>query len=148
MVAGRPPVPNEVKRKRGTARPDRVPAAATVVALPQAVGVPDLPVDFGLAAQRLWGRIWQNGITWISPQSDIEAAENACRLTDDLERARNRYRATTDPADGRMVVQLDAAMSAALGRLGFDPASRTKLGVAEVKVQSEFEKLMTRRAAK
>jgi hypothetical protein len=78
----------------------------------------------------------------------MSAAENACRLVDDLERARSRYRATTDPSDGRMVVQLDAALSAALGRLGFDPASRTKLGVAEVKKQSEFEKLMSKRAAK
>lgn len=145
MPAGRPPVPNEVKRRRGTARPDRVPAVSSVVALPMAAGVPECPEDFGLAARGLWGRVWQAGITWVSPLSDIEAAEQACRLADDLVVARRRYRATSDPSDGRMVAAFDASLAAALGRLGFDPAARTRLGVAEVKRQSKLEELIAKR---
>ncbi|MGV9536572.1 hypothetical protein ACWEU6_21770 [Streptosporangium sandarakinum] len=138
---GRPPVPNEVKRKRGTARPDRTPDVATVVALPMADGVPEHPVDFGLEARRLWERIWQTGITWVSPTSDAEAAEQACRLADDIALARERYRATRDPADGRMVATFHRELAAALGALGFDPASRTRLGVAEVTRVSKLEAL-------
>ncbi len=147
MPAGRPPVPNEIKRKRGTARADRTPPVSTVVALPMAEGVPECPEDFGLAARGLWVRAWAEGITWISPKSDMEAVEQACRLADDLEVARRRYRATTDPSDGRMVSTFDSQLAAALGRLGFDPSARTKLGVAEVRRQSKLEELIAKRKA-
>ncbi|MER7126760.1 hypothetical protein [Micrococcus luteus] len=139
--AGRPPVPNEIKRRRGTARPDRTPDVATVVALPMADGIPEHPTDFGLEAKRLWERIWQDGVTWISPKSDAEAAEQACRLADDIAVARERYRATREPADGRMVATFHRELAAALGALGFDPASRTRLGVAEVTRVSKLEAL-------
>lgn len=142
---GRPPVPNEVKRRRGTARPDRVPSVAAVVALPMAEGIPEPPADFGLEARRLWERVWQAGITWIAPTSDAEAAEQACRLADDVAIARERYRATRDPADGRMVATFHRELSAALASLGFDPASRTRLGVAEVTRVSKLEALRAKR---
>jgi hypothetical protein len=110
-----------------------------------AEGVPEHPADFGLEARRLWGRIWQAGITWVSPTSDAEAAEQACRLADDLSVARTRYRATTDPADGRMVATLHRELASALSLLGFDPASRTRLGVAEVTRVSKLEALRAKR---
>lgn len=138
---GRPPVPNEIKRKRGTARPDRVPKQGDVVALPAADGVPDYPADLGLEGRRLWDRAWQAGITWISPKSDLTAVEHACRLADDIAVARERYRATRDPADGRMVATFQRELATALGTLGFDPASRTRLGVAEVTRVSKLEAL-------
>ena len=147
---GRPPKPLEQKRRTGrTPHTDSggrpLPKSAEIVALPMAQGVPDVPVDFGLEARRLWERVWATGITWISPLSDMEAAEQACRLADDLEVARRRYRATTDPADGRMVKQFDEALAAALSRLGFDPTARARLGVAEVKRASALEELIAKR---
>ena len=142
---GRPPVPNEIKRKRGTARPDRVPKRGEVVALPAADGAPDYPADLGLEGRRLWDRSWQAGIAWISPHSDLTAVEHACRLADDLAVARKRYRATTDPADGRMVATLSRELASALASLGFDPASRTRLGVAEVTRVSKLEALRASR---
>lgn len=138
---GRPPVPNEIKRKRGTARPDRTPKVGEVVALPAADGAPDYPADLELEGRRLWDRAWQQGITWISPQSDMTAVEHACRLADDLAVARRRYRATSDPSDGRMVATLNRELATSLGSLGFDPASRTRLGVAEVTRVSKLEAL-------
>lgn len=150
---GRPPKPLEQKRRSGRTpstdsggRP--LPEPATVVALPMAAGVPDSPIDFGLEARRLWERVWAAGITWISPDSDIEAAEQACRLADDIEIARDRYRATRDPGDGRLVVQFSKALADALGSLGFDPASRSRLGVAEVKRASALDELIARRATR
>lgn len=142
---GRPPVPTEIKRKRGTARPDRTPAEGTVVHLPMADGTPACPADFGLEGRRLWERIWQAAITWVSPTSDAEAAEQACRLADDLVVARERYRATRDPADGRMVATFHRELASALSSLGFDPAARTRLGVAEVTRVSKLEALRAKR---
>lgn len=150
---GRPPKPLEQKRRTGrTANTDsggrRLPDPATVVALPMAVGVPEAPMDFGLEARGLWSRVWGAGITWISPDSDMEAAEQACRLADDIEIARERYRATRDPGDGRMVVQFSKALTDALAALGFDPTSRSRLGVAEVKRASALDELIARRASR
>lgn len=147
---GRPPKPLEQKRRTGRA-PGRdsggrkLPELATVTPLPMAEGTPDPPDDLGLDGRRLWGRVWASAITWISPDSDMEAVEAACRLADDVAVARRRYRATTDPADGRMVVQLDAALTGALSRLGFDPTARSRLGVAEVKRASALDDLLARR---
>ncbi|WP_170200651.1 hypothetical protein [Prauserella endophytica] len=116
-----------------------------MVALPMADGVPDMPADFGLDAMRLWERVWQDGITWVSPKSDMEAVEQACRLADDIAVARQRYRATTDPKDGQMVVKLDTALAQALSRIGFDPTARSRLGIAEVKRVSKLEELLAQR---
>lgn len=143
---GRPPKPTEVKRRTGNPGKRQLPEPATVVALPMAHGVPEPPTDFGLEARRLWERVWGDGITWISPASDQEAAEQACRLADDIEIARERYRATRDPGDGRMVVQFSKALTDALSALGFDPTSRSRLGVAEVKRASALDELIARRA--
>lgn len=150
---GRPPKPLEQKRRTGrTPTTDsggrKLPEASAVVALPMAPGVPEPPLDFGLEARRLWDRVWAAGITWISPLSDMEAAEQACRLADDLEIARDRYRATRDPADGRMVKGFDEALAGALSRLGFDPTARARLGVAEVKRASALDELIARRASR
>lgn len=138
---GRPPVPTEVKRARGTDRPDRTPIAGTVVAMPAAREVPACPDDFREDAARLWGRAWDAAITWLSPHSDIEAVEQACRLADDLAIARARYRESLAPDDGRLVATFQKELHAAMAALGFDPASRTRLGVAEVTRVSKLQKL-------
>jgi len=136
-----------VGRANGTKKADGrpLPEVASVTALPMADGVPEPPVDLLLDGRRLWERAWGAAITWLSPDSDMEAVEQACRVADDLAAARRRYRATTDPADGRMVVQLSKAMTDALSVLGFDPTARSRLGVAEVKRASALEELIARR---
>lgn len=149
----RPPKPLEQKRMTGRS-PGRdsggrkLPEVASVVALPMADGVPDPPSDLLLDGRRLWERAWGAAITWLSPDSDMEAVENACRLADDLAVARHRYRATSDPSDGRIVVQLAKSVSDALSVLGFDPTARSRLGVAEVKRASALEQLIATRQAR
>lgn len=151
---GRPPKPAEhhrlVGRANGTKKADGrpLPEVANVTALPMADGVPDPPADLLLDGQRLWNRAWGAAITWLSPDSDMETVEQACRLADDLASARRRYRATTDPSDGRIVVQLSKSLSDALSALGFDPTSRSRLGVAEVKRASALEQLIASRHAR
>lgn len=149
----RPPKPLEQKRLTGRS-PGRdsggrkLPEVSTVVALPMADGVPDPPSDLLLDGRRLWDRAWGAAITWLSPDSDMETVEQACRLADDVAAARKRYRATTDPSDGRLVVQLSKSLADALSALGFDPTSRSRLGVAEVKRASALEQLIATRQAR
>lgn len=142
---GRPPVPTEVKRRRGTARSDRVPAVAEVTILPMAGGVPDPPDDLGLPGRRLWGRAWAEAVTWLSFDSDSEQVEEAARLADDLDSARRRYRATTGPGDARVIVALSKQFTEALSALGFNPTSRTRLGVAEVKAVDAIDRILSRK---
>ena len=145
-VRGRPPKPLEIKRRTGRTpgtdsggRP--LPALADVVHLPQADGMPDFPADLDQAGQDLWRRIWQEGITWISPKSDMQAAEEACRAADDVAAARRRYRATTDPKDAAALVSLGKRLDDALSMLGFNPTARSRLGVAEVTRVSKLDAL-------
>lgn len=142
---GRPPVPIEVKRRRGTARPDRTPAPSNVVALPPANGVPPYPADLGLDGRRLWDRAWNAALTWIALGTDAEQIEETARLADDLAAARKRYRATTDPADLRALVAASKQFTDALSALGFNPTARARLGVAEVKRVSALERLVAER---
>jgi phage terminase small subunit len=116
--------------------------------LPQADGMPDFPDELGEAGQTMWRRIWADGITWISPQTDIAVAEEACRAIDDVAAARKRYRATTDPKDARVLVALGKRLDDALSQLGFNPTARSRLGVAEVKRASALDELLERRASR
>jgi hypothetical protein len=137
-------VPAEVKRARGTARPDRMPKLAAVAPLPPAERLPDAPADFGPDALRLWHMAWGTAITWLSPHSDIEIVEQTCRLADDLSIARDRYRETAEPKEGRLVATFSRELVSALASLGFDPAARSRLGVTEVTRVSKLAALRER----
>jgi len=145
---GRPPKPAELKRAQGNPGRRKLPELAVVQTLPMAITIPDAPADLGKDGLELWGRAWSMAITWLSPDSDLSAIENACRAADDLTIARARYRATTEPADARAVVALTKSLSDALASLGFDPTSRSRLGVAEVKRASALDNLIAKRQAK
>lgn len=143
---GRPPKPVEQHRQLGTYRPDRhAPSQGNVAPLRAASDAPEPPVELLLEGRALWERAWASAITWLSPDSDWDAVVEACQLADDVSQARRRYRATSDPADARAVVALSKELQACLGHLGFNPAARARLGVAEVKQASALEQLMARR---
>jgi hypothetical protein len=144
MTAGRPPKPAEVKRRLGN--PGKRQLSETVIVLPMAAGVPDPPEDLGLAGRHLWSKAWAGAVTWLSPDSDAVALESACRLADDLQIARKRYRVTSDPKDARVVVAFAEQRARSLARLGFDPTARSQLGVAEVKKLSKLDELRVRHA--
>lgn len=154
MPRGRPPAPIEHHRRVGRAggrkkadgRP--LPVLAEVVVLPQAENMPDLPDGLAEDGHGLWRRIWQDGITWISAQTDIAQAEEACRALDDVQAARRRYRATTDPSDARALVALGKRLDEALSALGFTPTARSRLGVAEVRRVSALDELIAKRGAR
>lgn len=145
---GPKPKPTEVLKATGTYRADRRPApiTATVTTLPAAPGVPEPPVELGLEGRALWARAWSSAITWLSPDSDWDAIVQTCALADDIAIARAAYRATRDPAHARVIASLSRELMKALAALGFDPTSRSRLGVAEVKAMTALEKLAAKRA--
>jgi 5-methylthioribose kinase len=53
--------------------------------------------------------------------------------------------ATTEPADAKAYVAINKAYTDALTSLGFDPISRSRLGVAEVRAATSIDKLLERR---
>lgn len=123
-----------------------MPKESNVIALPAAVGVPDLPAGLGVDGRRLWEQIWTAGAIWISPQTDSLAVQLACETADALAIARERFgerKATAQ--DGRLVVALSKEFRDTLSALGFDPTARTRLGVAEVKKASAIDQLLERR---
>lgn len=145
--------PRPVEARRLTARRPgtdsggrKLPDPAAVVALPPAVGVPDVPAALLVDGRRLWERVWTSGAVWLSPATDGTLVEQVCLLTDDLALARERYRATRDAGDLRVVVAAEKQLTSMLGALGFDPTSRGRLGVAEVKAASALDQLLDRRA--
>ncbi len=150
---GRPPAPLEhhrrVGRAGGTKKADGrpMPLVGEVISLPMADGMPDYPADLGDPGKEMWRRIWQDGLSWISPKTDIAAAEEAARAADDVAAARRRYRATTDPKDATALVNLGKRFDLALSQLGFNPTARSRLGVAEVKRVSALDKLLERKAS-
>jgi hypothetical protein len=84
-------------------------------------------------------------ITWLSPVSDIDAIYNASSLADATEAARSKYMATLESADAKAYVAINKAYTDALSSLGFDPISRSRLGVAEVRAATSIDKLLERR---
>lgn len=148
MTAGRPPKPNELKRALGNPGKRPLPELAVVHSLAPALSTPEPPADLGKAGIRLWERAWDAAIQWLSPQSDREAIENAARLADVVELARSKYLATHEAADARAFVAVNKAFTDSLSSLGFDPTSRSKLGVAEIKAVSALDKLVAKREAR
>jgi len=147
---GRPPKPAEIKRVTGRTpghdsggRP--LPELANITILSMADQTPEAPSMLGDEGKIFWTRIWDNAITWLSPSSDLSAIENAARLADAVSAARTKYMATLESADGRAYVQINKAFTDALASLGFDPVSRSRLGVAEVKRVSAIDQLLQKR---
>ena len=121
---------------------------SVVTPLPMADNTPEPPAMLQADGLSLWNRIWDNAITWLSPVSDMNAVENACNIADVVSASRVKYMATLEAADARAYVAINKSFTDALASLGFDPVSRSRLGVAEVKKMSALEQLVANRQKK
>lgn len=155
---GRPAKPVEMHRLEGNPSKKQLPDApfageglASVEGIPFA---PDLDAE-GLA---LWNHVWQAGRTWLSPESDRTIVTMLCEAQDDYSLIRQMVASGEIPrfyvtANGQMVthpmvVQLQnlrAQMTSWLAAIGFSPADRSRLGLAEVRVRDELDELQRRR---
>ena len=144
-IAGRPPKPNEIKRLMGNPGGRPLPDLNVISHLPMAKEIPTPPENLNKSGLDLWNRAWGVAITWLSPVSDIEAIKNSCHLADANEAARDRYMISTEPADAKAYVAINKAYTDSLTSLGFDPVSRSRLGVAEVRAATSIDKLLEKR---
>jgi P27 family predicted phage terminase small subunit len=159
--AGRPAKPTEVKRATGNPGGRPLPnAPLPSQGLVSASAIPVAPVlsEDGL---QLWAHVWNAGRSWLSPESDYTLVRMLCEAHDEHESIRrrlndgevDRYYVT---ANGQIVTHplvtqlsnLRSQMTAWLAAIGFSPADRSRLGLAEVRVRDELDELEKRRASR
>ena len=134
-MPGPPPVPTEVKRKRGTARKDRIPNLTNLAVVPAVDADPaDLdPVDT-IAGVLEAGRVWLAASDTLALALLRESIEERAAL--------RAVVLQTQSTDARKALRdLDKQIISQLSLLGFDPSARARLGLAEVKAATTLEKL-------
>lgn len=157
--AGRPSKPVEVKRATGNPGNRALPEAPMPGAGLRSVDDTPKPPSLGPDGQALWLHIWVAGKSWLSPDSDFTIIKMLCEAHDEHEEIRRtlsmgvveRYYTT---ANGQIVTHplvtqlgnLRSQMTAWLAAIGFSPADRSRLGLAEVRVRDELDELQRRRA--
>lgn len=140
---GRPPKPIEAKRRAGNPGKRALPNGAGLAAVPaiiEAAGIADLDplatLDTVLAAARPWLAL-TDGLAVVILRQTLE------------ERTEVRGRAMAGSVEARKELRdLDRQLIGLLAQLGFDPAARARLGLAEVKAASKLEQLRQARATR
>ena len=144
MPAGRPSKPIEQKRLLGN--PGKRALPKNTLALPMALETPEPGRPLLRYGQELWDKVWDAGVNWISPNTDMELLLMTCEMVDERWNLRIKVMQNDDYQMRRGLRQLDSQIISNLSLLGFTPSDRTRLGVAEVKAQSKLEELMERKA--
>lgn len=151
---GRPPKPAERKRATGSLTGNAPMPGAGLAA---ASGIPK-PPSLGEDGQALWVHVWDAGRSWLSPDSDYTIVKMLCEAHDEHETIRRalstgvveRFYTT---ANGQIVTHpmvtqlanLRVQMTSWMAAIGFSPADRSRLGLAEVRVKDEMDELTRRR---
>ena len=139
-----PPKPLEQKRKLGNPGKQKLPNAEQTLALPSGYVDPPRPLEF--AGQQLWDAAFKHGGTWISSNTDIPLLTLTCEQLDRREELRSAI--AENGLDRQLIMSINETeklISSNLGLLGFSPADRTRLGLAEVKTQSKLQELMAKK---
>ena len=142
---GRPPKPVEVKRALGNPGKRPLPDVRVVEVLPAASSVPAPSRPLGADGFELWHRIWLAGLSWISPQTDVELLLMTCESLDERAFLMEQVAESREAKDRRALRALNSEIVSNLSLLGFTPADRSRLGVAEVKAKSRLEEMQARR---
>ena len=148
MPAGRPSKPTEIKRKLGNPGKRALPDSSVVQYLEQSVVVPDPARPLLKYGLEFWDKVWGSGLSWISANTDAELLLMTCELVDERWNLRVRVMQSNDWRERRALRELDDRIIRNLSLLGFTPADRSKLGVAEVKAISKMEALKRRQDAR
>ena len=146
MPAGRPSKPNEVKRKLGNPGRRPLPDTDLVQYLPPALVIPDPARPLLKYGREFWDKVWGAGLTWVSPNTDAELLLMTCELVDERWNLRVKVMQSGDWRERRALREIDSRIISNLSLLGFTPADRSRLGVAEVKAISKMEALKRRQA--
>lgn len=155
---GRPAKPVEAQRALGNPGHRSIPAAPLPGDGIQSNGsVPAMPA-LGLTGAALWNHVWDAGRQWLAPEADRTIVTLLCQAQDELETIRTalatgEVERTYVSTNGTIVSHpyiaqikdLRVQMTSWLSALGFSPADRARLGLAEVRVRDELDDLVRRR---
>jgi len=144
MPAGRPTKPTEVKRKLGNPGGRPLPDSEMVQYLPAAISVPEPARPLLNSGREFWDKVWGAGLSWVSPNTDAELLLMTCELVDERADLRIKVMQNGDWRERRALREIDSRIISNLSLLGFTPADRSRLGVAEVKAISKMEALKRR----
>lgn len=144
MPNGRPPKPIEVKRKLGNPGQRPLPNQAEIQMFDPVVSIPEPHRPLLKYGQAFWDKVWGQGLQWISVNTDVELLLMTCELIDERWNLRVRVMQNNDWRERRALRELDSRIISNLSLLGFTPADRSRLGVAEVKAISKMEALKRR----
>jgi hypothetical protein len=141
-----PAKPIELKRALGNPGQRRLPDSDSMPAVEG--GFVEPLRDLGDAGLRLWQEAFKYA-PWIA-RTDVSLLQITCEQVDRRERMREML-ADATPDDWHMFKQLNDTETLIvnnLGKLGFSPDARSRLGLAEVKAASKLDELMARKAAR
>lgn len=144
---GRPPTPLERKKKLGNPGKRALPKSEDLQQLEPVTVTPAPPRPLNNPGLGLWNRIWNVAPHWISPDTDLEVLLMTCEMVDERWNLRITSMAEGDMAMGRRVDRLTGLIVANLSLLGFTPADRSRLGVAEIKAKSKLQEMLERNAS-
>ena len=137
-----PPKPAELKRLTGNPGKRALPKPASYVEAGYIE--PARPLEF--AGKQLWDAAMKTGENWIARNSDTQLLLLTCEQMDRRMELIAKIHETSEWRLYRALHDLEKMISTNLSMLGFTPTDRTRLGIAEVKVQSKLEELMRRKA--
>lgn len=139
-----PAKPLELKRLQGNPGQRPLPDIASTFEVEGGYVEPHR--ELGEAGQQLWDRVFSHGKTWVG-RTDVEALMIVCRQLDRQVHLEKLLESAPDDFHLlRQLLELEKAIMSGLGQLGFTVDARARLGLAEIKAQSAFEKLMSERA--
>jgi hypothetical protein len=141
MPAGRPSKPIEQKRLLGNPGKRALPESGSLQILPAIQEIPEPSRPLLKYGRELWDKVWEQGLNWISPNTDSELLLMTCEMIDERWNLRVKVMQGDDPRQRRGLRELDRQIVSNLSLLGFTPSDRSRLGVAEVKAVSKLEAL-------
>jgi phage terminase small subunit len=136
---GRPPKPLEQKLRTGNPGKRALPDRSTLTVLPAAITPPEPHRPLGPVGRAMWDRVWEMSVGWVAANVDAEWVQVLCETYDERQQQRVKVLKDGDRLERVALRQLDAQVTGMLSDLGFNPTSRARLMVAEVKVDSAVD---------
>lgn len=141
-----PPIPTELKRRRGNPGKRPLPDTNKTLALEGGYVHPLRPL--GSAGLRLWNDIYKRGQIWVSGRTDTQLMQLVCEQLDRRELLLKELEKRPDERALHMSLNdIEKLISGNLSLLGFTPTDRSRLGVAEVKATSRLQELIAMKEA-
>lgn len=139
-----PVQPRPLEQKKLLGNPGKRPLPKGLPMIAGGYVEPARPLDF--AGAQLWEAAMTTGEQWIARNSDTQLLLLTCEQMDRRSQLISKIEETQEWRLYRALHDLEKMISQNLSLLGFTPADRTRMGVAEVKVASKLEELMERKA--